>query len=129
MSREKARIEVREGAGGKSAFVAGTRTRVLEVARLFEIVQEELLMERMLEGMPHLSRDQISEALCLLAIASQGDDRGDRGRKPRSFQDFTCLVTFPLYLDEHIHPDLAKLLGQFGCDVLTARDAGNANMA
>lgn len=63
MSRNEARIEVREGPGGKSAFINGTRIRVLVIARLFEILQEELLMDRMLEEMPTLSKEQISEAL------------------------------------------------------------------
>jgi len=56
-------VEKRNGPGGESTFVSGTRTRVSDVARLFMLVQEELIIERMSEAMPHLSKDQIADAL------------------------------------------------------------------
>jgi uncharacterized protein (DUF433 family) len=56
-------VEKRMGAGGESTFVKGTRVRVHDIARLFQIVQEELVVERMLEALPHLTREQIDDAL------------------------------------------------------------------
>ncbi len=56
-------VEKRTGAGGESTFVKGTRTRVQDVVRLYMMVQEELIIEKMLESMPHLTREQVADAL------------------------------------------------------------------
>jgi uncharacterized protein (DUF433 family) len=56
-------IEVRHGAGGKSAFIAGTRVRVSDIARLYSLTQEELITERIQRSLPHLSLPQVRAAI------------------------------------------------------------------
>ena len=56
-------IERRLGAGGESAYVGGTRVRVSDVARLYKIMHEEVVAERIKESIPHLTTRQIRAAL------------------------------------------------------------------
>jgi uncharacterized protein (DUF433 family) len=56
-------IEVRAGRGGKSAYVKGTRTRVSDIVRLYDIMKEELIIERICRALPHLTEEQVRAAL------------------------------------------------------------------
>jgi uncharacterized protein (DUF433 family) len=56
-------IEVRKGPGGKTAFIKGTRTRVLDIARMFLIMQDELIIERICQALPHLEPGQVRAAV------------------------------------------------------------------
>jgi uncharacterized protein (DUF433 family) len=56
-------ISIRRGAGGESAYVEGTRTRVSDIARLYKMMREEVIIERMIRSMPHLTPSQIAAAL------------------------------------------------------------------
>ena len=56
-------IEVRDGAGGKSAYIAGTRVRVSDIARLYSLMEAELVAERVQRSLPHLSLPQIRAAV------------------------------------------------------------------
>jgi uncharacterized protein (DUF433 family) len=56
-------IEVRHGPGGESAFIAGSRVRVSDIARLYSLMQEELVVERVQRSLPHLSLPQIRAAV------------------------------------------------------------------
>jgi uncharacterized protein (DUF433 family) len=56
-------IEVRKGPGGKTAFIKGSRTCVSDIARLFQITQEELVVERICESMPYLEPAQVRAAI------------------------------------------------------------------
>ena len=56
-------VEVRKGLGGETAFLTGTRTRVSDVARLFLIERDEMVIERICKALPHLQPDQVRAAL------------------------------------------------------------------
>jgi len=56
-------IEIREGAGGKSAFVGKSRIRVADIAQMYPIMLDELIVERMQRAYPSLTTDQIYAAL------------------------------------------------------------------
>lgn len=56
-------IEVREGRGGKSAYIRGTRVRVSDIARLHEVLGAGGVPERIREALPHLTVRQVEAAL------------------------------------------------------------------
>jgi uncharacterized protein (DUF433 family) len=56
-------IEVRKGPGGKSAYISGTRTRVSDIARLYRILQDEAVIDRICESLPHLEPAQVRAAI------------------------------------------------------------------
>jgi len=56
-------IEIREGTGGKSAFVGKTRVRVSDIARLYNLWRAELVAERIQKSLPHLTAAQIHAAI------------------------------------------------------------------
>ena len=56
-------IEIRKGAGGDTAYVSGTRVRVSDVARLYRLMQEEVIVERMRRSLPSLTPAQLTSAL------------------------------------------------------------------
>lgn len=56
-------IEHRSGAGGRSAYVGQTRVRVSDVARLYKIMHEEVIAERIQKSIPHLTTTEIHAAL------------------------------------------------------------------
>jgi uncharacterized protein (DUF433 family) len=56
-------IEVRKGAGGKSAYVGATRVRVSDIARLYVMALEEIIIERMRQSLPDLTPAQIEAAI------------------------------------------------------------------
>lgn len=56
-------IETRRGPGGESAFIAGTRVRVSDVAQLYGLIQEELVVERIVRSLPHLTPAQVRAAI------------------------------------------------------------------
>ena len=56
-------IELRTGPGGQSAFIAGTRVRVSDIARLHDVLQTEMIAERIQAALPHLTLPQITAAL------------------------------------------------------------------
>ena len=62
-SSESQTIEIRSGRGGKSAYIKGTRTRVSDILRLFDVMQDELVIERICRALPHLTPEQVREAL------------------------------------------------------------------
>jgi uncharacterized protein (DUF433 family) len=52
--------------GGRAegkAMIAGTRVRVSDIARLYEIKLDEMMIQYISEALPHLTREQIREAL------------------------------------------------------------------
>ena len=59
----KAEIEIRKGAGGESAYIAGTRVRVADIARLYPQLLDELVAERIVRSLPTLTRDQVLIAI------------------------------------------------------------------
>ena len=59
----KKAIEIREGAGGETAYVSGTRVRVSDVVRLFQVTQEQIVIERMRQSLPTLTERQLTDAL------------------------------------------------------------------
>jgi len=60
---DTAEIEIRQGAGGKSAFVGKSRIRVADIAQMYPIILDELIVERMQRAYPSLTVDQIYAAL------------------------------------------------------------------
>jgi uncharacterized protein (DUF433 family) len=56
-------IEIREGAGGKSAYVGRTRIRVLNIMTLYQQVLDELVVERALVEYPQLTGEHVYAAL------------------------------------------------------------------
>jgi len=56
-------IEIREGAGGKSAYVGRTRIRVLNIMTLCQQVLDEMVVERALAEYPQLTREHVYAAL------------------------------------------------------------------
>lgn len=64
MDSPNAAIEYRSGASGeKTAFISGTRVRVSDIARLYTIMRETIIIERMLQALPSLSEEQVAAAL------------------------------------------------------------------
>jgi uncharacterized protein (DUF433 family) len=60
---KKELIEIREGAGGKSAYVGRTRIRVLNIMILYQQLLDEWATERILAEYPQLTRDHVQAAL------------------------------------------------------------------
>ena len=60
---EKPAIETRQGAGGESAYIAGTRVRVSDIARLYALLKEESMIERIQRSLPSLTVPEIEVAL------------------------------------------------------------------
>jgi uncharacterized protein (DUF433 family) len=56
-------IEHKAGPGGKTPVIKGTRVRVSDIARLYEILQDEVVVERIQRSLPHLTPSQIHAAL------------------------------------------------------------------
>jgi uncharacterized protein (DUF433 family) len=56
-------IEVRKGPGGESAYIKGTRTRVSDILRMFDVMRDEVIIERICRALPHLTPDQVRAAL------------------------------------------------------------------
>jgi uncharacterized protein (DUF433 family) len=56
-------IESRKGPGGTSVFISGTGVRVVDIARLFRMLQTEMIAERINESLPHLTPAQVRDAL------------------------------------------------------------------
>ncbi len=56
-------IEKREGAGGVSSYIKGTRMRVVDIARLYSTIQDELIAERICGSAPGVSVDQVLDAI------------------------------------------------------------------
>ena len=53
-------IEVRESAGGKSAFIKGTRVRVADIARMCSLGETA---DEIQKALPHLSTRQVQAAI------------------------------------------------------------------
>jgi uncharacterized protein (DUF433 family) len=60
---ENEEIEIREGAGGKSAYVGASRVRVSDIARMYQVALDELVVERIQKGLPHLTVRQVVVAI------------------------------------------------------------------
>jgi uncharacterized protein (DUF433 family) len=60
---DAAEIEIRQGAGGKSAYVGKSRIRVADIAQMYELMREEVVVERIQRSLPSLTTDQIHAAL------------------------------------------------------------------
>lgn len=56
-------IQHRKGSGGVSAYVGDSRVRVSDVARLYETLLTELVIERIHEALPHLTEPEVTEAI------------------------------------------------------------------
>jgi uncharacterized protein (DUF433 family) len=56
-------IEVREGAGGKSAYVGRSRIRVLNIMNAYQIHLDEIIVERICVDYPQLTPEQVIAAL------------------------------------------------------------------
>ena len=56
-------IEIREGAGGKSAYVGRSRIRVSDIAQQYQLALDELVIERICRGFPSLAPEQIEAAI------------------------------------------------------------------
>jgi len=56
-------IEHRRGAGGESAYVGASRVRVSDIARQYSVALDELVIERIQRAIPHLTPEQIYEAI------------------------------------------------------------------
>jgi uncharacterized protein (DUF433 family) len=56
-------IEHKAGPGGKTPVIKGTRVRVSDIARLYELLKEEVVVERIQKSLPHLTPAQIHAAL------------------------------------------------------------------
>lgn len=56
-------IEVRESSAGSSAFIRGTRVRVADLVQLYLLMQQEVIVERVLRSLPHLTAEQVHDAL------------------------------------------------------------------
>jgi uncharacterized protein (DUF433 family) len=63
MGKSKDDVEIRRGAGGDTAYISGTRVRISDVARLYRIMQEEVIIERMRRSLPSLTSEQLTSAL------------------------------------------------------------------
>jgi uncharacterized protein (DUF433 family) len=63
MPKKKAEIEIRQGAGGESAYIVGTRVRVADIARLYPQVLDELIIDRIVQSLPTLDRGQVRAAI------------------------------------------------------------------
>jgi uncharacterized protein (DUF433 family) len=59
----KKTIDVRSGPDGKSAYITGTRVRVLDIAELHDLLSKESIDERIQRALPHLTLEQIQAAL------------------------------------------------------------------
>ncbi len=59
----KAIIVAREGPGGKSYVIDGTRTRVANVVRYYHRCAREMTIERVVQALPHLTPEQVEAAL------------------------------------------------------------------
>ena len=60
---KKAEIEMRADDDGEAAFIAGTAVRVSDVARLYPLMQEKIIIERMQHVLPNLTQEQIAAAI------------------------------------------------------------------
>ena len=60
---KKKMIERRSTTSGESAFVGRSRVRVSHIARLYDMVRDELVAERIQQGLPQLTVEQIMAAL------------------------------------------------------------------
>ena len=56
-------IEVREGAGGKTAYVGRSRIRVLNIMTAYQIHLDEIVVERICADYPQLTPEQVHAAL------------------------------------------------------------------
>ena len=56
-------IEIREGPGGMTAFIPGSRIRVSDIARYYQLMLDEVIVERIQRAFPHLTERQIASAL------------------------------------------------------------------
>jgi uncharacterized protein (DUF433 family) len=63
LARKQSKIEHRTGPGGESAFIAGTRIRVSDIARLYSLMESEILTERIPQALPSLSPEQVKAAI------------------------------------------------------------------
>ena len=63
MKKSKGDVEIRKGAGGDTAYISGTRVRISDVARLYRLMEEEVIVERMRRSLPSLSPSQLTSAL------------------------------------------------------------------
>lgn len=60
---KKSEIEIRHGAGGESAYIAGSRVRVADIARLYPQILDELIVEHIVLSLPTLAPAQVRAAL------------------------------------------------------------------
>ena len=61
---KKAEIEMRSGLmDSEAAFIAGTAVRVSDVARLYPLVQEKMIIESFQRLLPNLTQEQIAAAI------------------------------------------------------------------
>jgi uncharacterized protein (DUF433 family) len=56
-------IEIRQGAAGPHAYVGKSRIRVVDVAVYYGIMLDELVIERLQRAYPHLTVEQIRDAI------------------------------------------------------------------
>lgn len=63
MGQQDDGIEIRKGAGGESAYIGRSRVRVSDVARMYPLMLDELIIERMSRSLPSLTEEQLAEAL------------------------------------------------------------------
>ena len=55
--------EVRRSTAGPSAFIRGTRVRVADFVQLYLLLQQEVVVERLLRSLPDLTPEQVHAAL------------------------------------------------------------------
>jgi uncharacterized protein (DUF433 family) len=63
LARKQSKIERRVGPGGESAFIAGTRIPVSDIARLYRLMESEIVTERIPRALPSLSPEQVKVAM------------------------------------------------------------------
>ena len=56
-------IEVREGAGGESAYITGTRTPVRHIVGYYRMFLDELIVARICTTLPYLTAQQVEAAI------------------------------------------------------------------
>jgi uncharacterized protein (DUF433 family) len=58
-----AEIVYKPGAGGKTPVIKGTRVRVSDIAVLYGMMRDEVVVERIQKSLPHLTAEQIQAAI------------------------------------------------------------------
>ena len=63
MSSDKSRIAYEPSATGPRAMISGTRASVADIAQIYQVKLDELLIDLIAKSLPHLSHEQVGAAL------------------------------------------------------------------